>query len=92
MIESFRHKGLKRLYEKGDRSGIGANMVARVEEILTILEAAETIEEADIPGYRLHPLTGNLKGFWSVRVTGNWRVIFRFENGTAQDLDLTDYH
>jgi len=61
MIESFRHKGLKRLYEKGDRSGIGANMVARVEEILTILEAAETIEEADIPGYRLHPLTGNLK-------------------------------
>jgi len=92
MIESFRHKGLKRLYEKGDRSGIGANMVARVEEILTILEAAETIEEADIPGYRLHPLTGNLKGFWSVRVTENWRIIFRFENGSAQDLDLTDYH
>jgi toxin HigB-1 len=92
MIESFRHKGLKRLYEKGDRSGIGANMVSRVEEILTILEAAETIEEADIPGYRLHPLTGNLNGFWSVRVTGNWRIIFRFENGAAQDLDLTDYH
>ena len=92
MIESFRHKGLKRLYEKGDRSGIGANMVSRVEEILTILEAAETIEEADIPGYRLHPLTGNLKGFWSVRVTGSWRIIFRFENGAAQDLDLTDYH
>ena len=92
MIESFRYKGLKRLYEKGDRSGIGANMVSRVEEILTILEAAETIEEADIPGYRLHPLTGNLKGFWSVRVTENWRIIFRFENGSAQDLDLTDYH
>jgi proteic killer suppression protein len=67
-------------------------MVSRVEEILTILEAAETIEEADIPGYRLHPLTGNLKGFWSVRVTGNWRITFRFENGSAQDLDLTDYH
>jgi proteic killer suppression protein len=92
MIESFRHKGLKRLYEKGDRSGIGANMVSRVEEILTILESAEAIEEADIPGYRLHPLTGNLKGFWSVRVTGNWRIIFRFENGAVQDLDLTDYH
>lgn len=91
MIESFRHKGLKRLCEKGDHSGIGATMVSRVEEILTILEAAEAIEEADIPGYRLHPLTGNLKGFWSVRVTGNWRIIFRFENG-AQDLDLTDYH
>lgn len=92
MIESFRHKGLKRLYEKGDGSGIGTNMVSRVEEILTILEAAETIEEADIPGYRLHPLTGNLKGFWSVRVTGNWRITFSFENGSAQDLDLTDYH
>lgn len=91
MIESFRYKGLK-VIQKGDRSGIGANMVSRVEEILTILEAAETIEEADIPGYRLHPLTGNLKGFWSVRVTENWRIIFRFENGSAQDLDLTDYH
>ena len=92
MIESFRHKGLKKFYEKGDRSAIGANMVAKVEEILTILEAAETVAEADIPGYRLHPLTGDLKGFWSVRVTGNWRVIFRFENGTVRDLDLTDYH
>jgi proteic killer suppression protein len=83
---------LKRLYEKGNRSGIGANMVSRVEEILTILEAAKTVEEINIPDYRLHPLTGNLKGFWSVRVTGNWRIIFRFENGAAQDLDLTDYH
>ncbi len=50
------------------------------------------VEEADIPGYRLHPLTGSLKGFWSVRVTGNWRIIFRFENGTAWDVDLKDYH
>jgi len=92
MIESFRHRGLKRLYERGDRSGIGASMVGRVEEILTILEAAKRVEEADIPGYRLHPLSGNLRGFWSVRVTGNWRIIFRFEDGAAQDVDLTDYH
>ena len=92
MIESFRHKGLKKFYEKGDRSGIGANMVAKVEEILTILEAVETVAEADIPGYRLHSLTGDLKGFWSVRVTGNWRIIFRFENGAVRNLDLTDYH
>ena len=92
MIESFAHKGLKRLYQKGDTSGIGANILARIEEILTILNTAEKPEDADIPGYRLHPLTGNLKGYWSIKVTGNWRIIFRFENGNVQDLDLVDYH
>jgi toxin HigB-1 len=92
MIESFRHKGLKRLHEKGDRSGLSASMVPKIEEILSMLEAAETAREADIPGYRLHRLTGNLKGFWSVRVTGNWRIIFRFEEGAAHDVDLMDYH
>lgn len=76
MIESFRHEGLRRLYERGDRSGIGANMVAKTEEILSILEAAEIVEEIDLSGYRLHSLAGNLRGFWSVRVTGNWRIIF----------------
>jgi proteic killer suppression protein len=92
MIVGFKHKGLKRLYERGERQGIGASMLARVEEILAILDAAESIEEMDIPGYRLHPLTGNLKGFWSIRVTGNWRMIFRFEQGEASDIDLIDYH
>ena len=86
MIESFRHKGLKKFYEKGERRAIGANRVAWVEEILTILEPAEAVVDADVPGYRLHPLTGDLKGFWSVRVTGNWRIIFRFENGAVRDL------
>ena len=92
MITGFGHKGLKRFYERGERQGIGANMLARVEEILSILDAAETIEELDIPGYRLHPLTGNLKGLWSIRVTGNWRIVFSFENGEASDIDLIDYH
>lgn len=92
MITGIKHKGLKRLYERGERQGIGANMLARVEEILSILDAAESIEELDIPGYRLHPLTGNLRGFWSVRVTGNWRIVFCFENGEAFDIDLIDYH
>ena len=92
MIVGFKHKGLKRLYERGERQGIGASMLARVEEILAILDAAESIEEMDIPGFRLHPLTGNLKGFWSIRVTGNWRMIFRFEQGEASDIDLIDYH
>lgn len=92
MIESFRHKGLKRLHEKGDRSGLSASMVPRIEEILSVLDAAETVQEADIPGYRLHPLTGDLKGFWSIRVTANWRIVFRFEEGEAREVDLTDYH
>ena len=92
MIESFRHKGLKRLYQLNDRSGIGGAMLGRVEEILSILDAAETISEIDIPGYRLHPLTGARKGYWSVRVTGNWRIVFRFENGAVWDVDLRDYH
>ena len=92
MIESFRHRGLKRLYQHNDRSGIGSTMLRRVEEILSILDAAEAISELDIPGYRLHPLTGPLKGYWSVRVTGNWRIAFRFEDGAAWDVDLVDYH
>lgn len=92
MIESIRHRGLKRLYERNDRSGIGGAMLRRVEEILSILDAAETISDLDIPGYRLHPLTGPLKDFWSVRVTGNWRIVFRFEDGAARDVDLVDYH
>ena len=92
MIESFRDRGLKRLYQHNDRSGIGSTMLRSVEEILSILDAAEAISELDIPGYRLHPLTGPLKGYWSVRVTGNWRIVFRFEDGAAWDVDLVDYH
>ncbi|MCB0065212.1 MAG: type II toxin-antitoxin system RelE/ParE family toxin [Caldilineaceae bacterium] len=92
MIEHIRHRGLKRLYEKGDRSGIGADMRGRIERILLILDQAETIADMDIPGYRLHTLTGNRQGTWSIRVTGNWRITFRFENGNVFDLDLEDYH
>ena len=57
-----------------------------------MLEAAETVEEMNIPGYRLHSLTGSLHGYWSLRVTENWRIVFRFENGEALDVDLDDYH
>jgi proteic killer suppression protein len=92
MIESFQHKGLKQFYERGERRGLNPNMIPKIEEILSILSAAESVEEANIPGYRLHPLTGELKGFWSVRVTGNWRIVFRFEDGNALDIDLVDYH
>ncbi|NCS40745.1 MAG: type II toxin-antitoxin system mRNA interferase toxin, RelE/StbE family [Microcystis aeruginosa BS13-10] len=83
---------MKRFYERGERRGLNPNMIPKIEEILSILSAAESVEEANIPGYRLHPLTGELKGFWSVRVTGNWRIVFRFEDGNALDIDLVDYH
>jgi proteic killer suppression protein len=92
MIQSFRHRGLKRLYERGDRSQIGANMVATVERILTVLDAATVPQDLDLPGFRLHPLRGNLRGFWAVTVRANWRIIFRFEAGDVWDVELIDYH
>jgi toxin HigB-1 len=92
MIGSIRHKVLKRLYEDGDSRGIGANLRKRVSEILSVLDAAESVEEADIPGYRLHSLSGDRQGYWSVKVTGNWRITFRFEDGYAEDVNLEDYH
>ena len=92
MIESFQHGGLKRLYRKGDRSGVRADMADKIENILTILDAADAPEALNLPGLRLHPLKGDLKGFWSVTVRANWRIIFRFEDGNACNVDLIDYH
>jgi proteic killer suppression protein len=92
MIKSFKHRGLKRLYERGDRSQIGADIVATVERVLTVLEAATMPRDLDLPGYRLHPLKGDLKGFWAVTVRANWRIIFRFEDADAYDVELIDYH
>ena len=92
MIRNFAHRRLKRLYERGDRSQINPNHLARIEDILGRLDTAETPRELGLPGYRLHPLRGDLKGFWSVTVSGNWRIIFRFADGDAFDVDLIDYH
>lgn len=92
MIGSIRHRGLKRLYERGDRSGIRPDMVAKVERILQRLDHVRTPGEMALPGYRLHPLSGGFEGFWSVTVNGNWRVIFRFERDDPLDVDLVDYH
>jgi proteic killer suppression protein len=92
MITSFRHKGLKRLYEHGDRSGIRADLIRRVENILATLDSAESPQALDLPGYRLHPLKGDRKGFWAVTVRANWRIIFRFESGDARNVELIDYH
>ncbi|MBV8730027.1 MAG: type II toxin-antitoxin system mRNA interferase toxin, RelE/StbE family [Acidobacteriia bacterium] len=92
MIRSFKHRGLKRLYERGDRSGIRSDLADKAERILTALDAATSPEALDVPGYRLHPLKGDLKGLWSVTVRANWRIIFRFEGEDAHDVELIDYH
>jgi len=92
MIRSFKHRGLKRLYEQDDRSGIRGDLVDTVQEILTVLDDAVTPQEMNLPGYRFHPLKGDLKGFWSVTVRANWRIVFRFEGADAFDVELIDYH
>ena len=92
MIRRFRHKGLKLLFEKGDRRKVQSDYADRIERILARLEEASEIGNMDLPGFRLHPLKGDLAGFWSVTVSGNWRLVFRFEGGHASDVDLSDYH
>ena len=92
MIRSFKDRRLKRLYEAGDRSRLQPEHVEKVENILARLDAAVTAEDMNLPGFRLHPLRGDRKGFWSVTVRANWRVIFRFEGGQASDVELIDYH
>jgi proteic killer suppression protein len=92
MIRSFKHRGLKRLYERDDRSGIRPDLRDTVEDILARLDEAESPQAMDVPGYRLHPLKGDLRDFWSVTIRANWRIIFRFQGGDAFDVELIDYH
>lgn len=92
MIAGFRHKGLKLLFEKGDRRKVPPEYADKIERILARLEEASEARNMDLPGFRLHPLKGDLAGFWAVSVTGNWRVVFRFDGSNARDVDLVDYH
>ena len=92
MILSFRHRGLERLYEHGERQHISAEHVAKVERVLSRLDVASGPRDVDLPGYRLHSLRGNLEGFFAVTISGNWRLVFRFEDGDARDVDLVDHH
>lgn len=92
MIRSFRHKGLRQLFETGNARGVTAAHVQRLLDILDLLNAAARPGDMDFPGSFLHPLKGRLKGYWAVRVSGNWRVTFRFEDGDAWDVDYVDYH
>jgi len=92
MIRSIRHKGLRRLYEDGDHRGVDASHVEKLRDILVRLDASARPGDMDLPGFRLHPLKGDWKGYWAVAVSGNWRVVFRFEQGGVLDVDLVDYH
>lgn len=92
MISSFRHKGLKRLFEEDEVRGINGEHVEKVRRILARLDAARDVADMDLPGYRLHFLKGNLQDFYSVTVRGNWRIIFQIDQGEVCNVDYIDYH
>jgi proteic killer suppression protein len=92
MIISFIHKGLERFYKSGKTSGVQAKHAKRLRLILTNLDQAESPEDMDLPGLRLHELKGSRKGIWSVSVSGNWRITFRFTGKNAEIVNYEDYH
>jgi proteic killer suppression protein len=92
VIKRFRHRGLKRLYERDDHRGLNPEHLEKIARVLARLDQAERPEDIDLPGFRLHPLKGDLSGFWSITIRANWRIIFRFEAGDATDVDYVDYH
>jgi len=92
MIRSIRHKGLKRLYENDDPSGVNPDHIGKLRNILARLDAARAIADMDLPGFRLPPRKGDLRGFHAVTVRANWRLIFRFADRGADDVDYVDYH
>lgn len=92
MIKSFRHRGLKALYEGRRAAKVAPGHAAKLERILTALDRSSGPEGMDLPGFRLHSLKGALKGHYAVSVSGNWRVTFRFEGAHAVDVDYLDYH
>lgn len=92
MIRSFQHRGLAQLYAEGSARGLRASHVPRLRRILSLLDQAATPEDLMIPTYRTHKLSGRLKGYWSMTVNGNWRVVFRFSGKDVERVDYVDYH
>ena len=86
------HRGLRRLYERGEVKQLDPRLVPRIRRVLLLLDEATEPRHMDLPGFRLHPLKGDRAGQWSVSVTGNWRIVFRFADGEVVDVDLVDYH
>jgi toxin HigB-1 len=94
-ITNIRHKGLRQLYENNNVKGVQASSVAKLRKLLFAMETADSLDDLSVfPGWKLHPLKGELAGFWSLTVTGNWRLIFEYNDttNTASILDLIDYH
>ena len=92
MIKSWFHKGLRDFFETGSKKGIPPELASRIRIRLDALDAATVISDLDLPGFNLHELKGDRKGTWSVWVSGNWRITFKFANGNATDVNLEDYH
>jgi len=92
MIKSFKHKGLQDFYEKGNSSGIQAQHRQKIKMQLVALDTANVIDDIDLPGFRLHPLKGNMKGLWSIEVNKNWRITFEFKAGDVYIVNYEDYH
>ena len=92
MIKKFKHKGLRKLFESGEASGIQPQHTTRLRQILALLETAESIGDMDLPGLNLHELKGQRKGTYAVNVSGNWRVTFKIVNGDIFDVNYEDYH
>ncbi|MFT4020057.1 MAG: type II toxin-antitoxin system RelE/ParE family toxin [Acinetobacter sp.] len=92
MIVNFKHKGLEKFFQSGTTAGIQAKHATKLKRQLTVLDEAKVIDEMNMPGWKLHPLKGNLKDHWSITVNGNWRLTFVFENGNARIVDYQDYH
>lgn len=92
MIVSFRHKGLEAFYRLGTTKGIQSAHAAKLARILTLLDVASNADDINLPGLKLHPLKGDMKGHWSMWVNGNWRVTFRFIENDVELVDYQDYH
>ena len=92
MIESIRHKGLQLLWEKNNPSKLPAAHIRKIRLVLTLLNNSKKVEDMDFPGSGLHLLKGKYAGFWAVKIRGNYRIIFRFENENAYDVEYIDYH
>ena len=92
MIKSFKHKGLQKFFTSGSTAGIQSNHAPRIEERLQALHTANTIEDMNLPGWRLHALKGDKIGLWSINVSGNWRIVFEFKDGHSYIVNYEDYH
>ena len=92
MIRSFKHKGLRELFETNSKRGIPPELSTRLRDRLDVLDAAETVEDIALPHFALHELKGDRAGTWAVKVSKNWRLTFTFAGGDANDVDFEDYH